>query len=448
MFRSEHPARQALSIALTYFAFGVSWVVGTDWLLKTFVNHDLELMRFIASIKGIVFVTLSAALIFLLVWRLLVHLERKEAVRRTAEERFRLIAENITEVFWMTDVGIGKMLYISPGYERIWKCSCDELYREPRSFLDSIHPEDRERAIENIKAQNIGQSYENEYRIIQPDGSQRWIWDRGFPVRDPSGCVTGYVGVAQDITERKWHEQELEAARYAAEVANRAKSRFVATMSHELRTPLNAIMGFIELAHSETFGPIGDHRYLEHAEDARLSAQHLLSLINDILDISKIEAGKMQLDLLPVSVGRVIDSSIRLVNRDIRKRELTLNVDLAAGIPNVRADERAKNQILVNVLSNAAKFTPVGGAISIRGVERDGGVAIIVADTGAGIAADKIGRAIEPFEQLDDRLCRCHEGTGLGLTIVKKLVDLHGGRLTIESEVGRGTVVTVQLPVA
>ena len=430
MFRSERPALHALSIALMYFAFGVTWVVGTDWLVMIFISPDPELLRFGASIKGTVFVTLSAALIFVLVWRLLGHLERKEAVRRAAEERFRLIAENITEVFWMTDVGISKMLYISPGYERIWKRSCDGLYSEPRSFLDPIHPDDRDRVVENIKAQDIGQSYDNEYRIFQPDGSLRWIWDRGFPVRDQSGCVTGYVGVAQDITERKRHEQELVTARYAAEVANRAKSRFIATMSHELRTPLNAIMGFIELAHSETFGPIGDPKYLEHAEDAQLSAQHLLSLINDILDISKIEAGKMQLNLSTVSAEQAIHRSIRLVKRDIKDRELTVNVDLPAGMRNVCADERAIHQILVNVLSNAVKFTPVGGVITICGVEKDGGIAITVTDTGVGIASDKICRAVEPFEQLDDRLCRRHEGTGLGLTIVQKLVDLHGGRLT------------------
>ena len=203
MTRSDGSAWQALSIALTYLVFGVTWVVGTDWLLmSSFMAQDPEMTRFVASIKGTVFVTLSAALIFVLVRRMLVQLERKEAVKRTAEDRFRLIAENITEVFWMTDIGIKAMLYISPGYERVWKRTSDELYRKPRSFLDSIHPDDVGRVIENIKAQERSEPYENEYRIVRPDGSLCWIWDRGYPVKDQSGCATSYVGVAQDITRR------------------------------------------------------------------------------------------------------------------------------------------------------------------------------------------------------------------------------------------------------
>ena len=204
---SDRPVWQALSIALTYLVFGVAWVVGTDWLLmSSFAARDPDLARYVASIKGTAFVILSSALIFFLIRRMLVRLEQNELVKRAAEERFRLIAENITEVFWMTDVGIKAMLYISPAYERIWNRSCDELYRKPRSFLDSIHPDDSARAIENIKAQNRGEPYENEYRIVWPDGSLRWIWDRGYPVRDESGRTVSYVGVAQDITRRVYAE--------------------------------------------------------------------------------------------------------------------------------------------------------------------------------------------------------------------------------------------------
>ena len=200
---SSRPARWALSVAFTYLAFGVSWVLVTDWLLmSSFMGRDPELARFVASIKGTVFVTLSAALIYFLIQRMLVQLEKNESVKHAAEERFRLIAENITEVFWMTDVGINTMLYISPGYEQVWNRSCDELYRTPRSFIESIHPDDRSHVIENIKAQDRGEHYESEYRIIRPDGGFRWIWDRGFPVRDSSGFIFSYVGVAQDITRR------------------------------------------------------------------------------------------------------------------------------------------------------------------------------------------------------------------------------------------------------
>jgi diguanylate cyclase (GGDEF)-like protein/PAS domain S-box-containing protein len=203
MTRSDRPVWQALSIALAYLAFGVIWVNGTDWLLmSSFAGRDQELSRYIASIKGTVFVALSAALIFFLVRRMLVQLEKKEAVKRAAEDRFRLITENITEVFWMTDVGIKEMLYVSPGYEEIWKHSCQELYLKPQSFMDCIHPDDASRVVENIKAQVRGEPYENEYRIVLPDGSLRWIWDRGYPVRDQHGCALSYVGVAQDITRR------------------------------------------------------------------------------------------------------------------------------------------------------------------------------------------------------------------------------------------------------
>ena len=205
---SSRPARWALSVAVTYLVFGVTWVLVTDWLLmSSFMGRDPELARFVASIKGTVFVSLSAVLIYLLIQRMLVQLEKNESIKHTAEERFRLIAENITEVFWMTDVGIKKMLYISPGYERVWNRSCDELYRTPRSFLDSIHPDDKPHAIENIRAQDRGEPYESQYRIICPDGEFRWIWDRGFPVRDSSGRVFSYVGVAQDITRRALAEE-------------------------------------------------------------------------------------------------------------------------------------------------------------------------------------------------------------------------------------------------
>ena len=241
--------------------------------------------------------------------------------------------------------------------------------------------------------------------------------------------------------------EDLTIARDQAEGANRAKSEFLALMSHELRTPLNAIIGFSEIIKSEMMGPIGNPKYGEYASDVFDSAQHLLGLINDILDLSKIEAGKMELEEEDVDVAEVIGSCLRLVMERAAKDGVKLATEIPDDLPALHIDERKLKQILLNLLSNAVKFTPDGGSVTVKTWFRpESGFVLQVADTGVGIALEDIPKALTPFGQVDSRLDRKYEGTGLGLPLTKSLVEKHSGSLDLQSEVGVGTTVTVRFP--
>jgi signal transduction histidine kinase len=219
-------------------------------------------------------------------------------------------------------------------------------------------------------------------------------------------------------------------------------------MSHELRTPLNAVIGFSEIQRREIFGPLGDPRYREYADDIHASGSHLLDLITTILDLSKAEARKLELERVWLDALPVTEAVLRLVRATAEAKRIHLAVEAPAAPPRAFADERALKQILLNLLSNAVKFTPEGGAVTVRlDASADGSLEIVVADTGIGIAAADLPRLMQPFEQATNAYTRKNGGTGLGLPLVDSLVRLHGGELRIESAVGRGTVVTVRLPV-
>ena len=243
--------------------------------------------------------------------------------------------------------------------------------------------------------------------------------------------------------------RKYEAEKIRAEGANKAKSEFLANMSHELRTPLNAINGFSEIMVGEMFGPMGDKRYAEYAQDILSSGQHLLALINDILDMSKIEAGKMNLRFEPLHLGDVIEDAVRLVQNRAESAGLILQVNVP-DLPEVEADYRAIKQVLLNLLSNAVKFTPNGGRVVVTGLARrdplGDRVSISVKDTGIGISAEDLGRLARPFEQIESQHSKTQQGTGLGLALTKSLVEMHDGALEIESEPGKGTTVSFLLP--
>ena len=260
---------------------------------------------------------------------------------------------------------------------------------------------------------------------------------------------TSFNVMAEAMERSKRDEQE---ARLRAEEANRSKSAFLANMSHELRTPLNAILGFSEVILAETFGKIGSDRYAEYLRDIRGSARHLLELINDLLDLSRIEAGAVKLNASWMALADALEESASMFRESCASKDITLRLDCPQpssdeGAVMILVDGRALRQILINLLSNAVRHTPAGGEVVLGGRAVPGnGLGIFVADTGSGIPAADLERVLHPFEQVARDQARPQEGTGLGLSIVKQLVELHGGTLTLESEVDKGTRVTFMLP--
>src|SRR5262245_16223377 len=290
----------------------------------------------------------------------------------------------------------------------------------------------------------------------------------------------GYVSVGTDITTIKAHEEKLMASeqrlmrtvadlrasqqtlerqadelaeladKYAeektrAEEANQAKSKFLANMSHELRTPLNAIIGFSEIMQSAMFGPLGTDKYGEYCRDIHQSGQYLLDVINDVLDMSKIEAGRIRPALSEIRIGRLLNDALRVVSARADDKRLTLTADIAHGI-RVVADARLLKQIVLNLLSNAVKFTPEGGHVIMRARSSGRQVRIAIMDTGIGIPKDALARLGRPFEQVESHVTKTHQGSGLGLAIAKSLTELHGGTMRIRSTPGRGTVVLLRMP--
>jgi signal transduction histidine kinase len=262
--------------------------------------------------------------------------------------------------------------------------------------------------------------------------------------RMPSG---GFVTLYSDVTERRRFEEEIIEARNQAEIANRSKGEFLANMSHELRTPLNAIIGFSDILKNERFGAVGNLKYLEYARDIHTSGVHLLDLISDVLDMSKIEAGKLELFEEEVAIPELVNSCLSMVRERARERRVRIAADLSTQVGLLWVDRRAMKQILLNILSNAVKFSHDSGAVTITArPSTDGGTFITVRDAGIGMTEEQIERSRQPFGQAHAATTRSYGGTGLGLTITQRLVELHGGVLQIESRPGEGTAVSVILP--
>jgi two-component system, cell cycle sensor histidine kinase PleC len=399
--------------------------------------------------------------------------EQKSLAEKTVEADLRLrdAIETIPEAFVLWDAG-DRLVLCNSHFQRLHKLP-DTAVTPGTSYETVIEvgsmPEVRTR-LHEAGAQAPGA---RTFEAQLDDGSWLHISER----RTKDG---GYVSVGTDITRIKEHEQKLVdndlrlratvidlkrsqtalerqaieladlAEKYSeeknrAEEANQTKSKFLANMSHELRTPLNAIIGFSEIMESGMFGTLGSEKYQEYCHDILTSGHYLLEVINDILDMSKIEAGRMKLDMEPLDLSKTLAESLRVVSGRANDKNLLLDADIERVIP-VVADRRATKQIIVNLLSNAVKFTPDGGKVVVRSRLLKDSIVLMIADTGIGIAPNSLRRLGRPFEQVESQLTKTYHGSGLGLAIARSLTNLHGGSMRLRSKLGTGTVVCVSLP--
>ncbi|HEX6119547.1 MAG TPA: PAS domain-containing sensor histidine kinase [Dongiaceae bacterium] len=284
--------------------------------------------------------------------------------------------------------------------------------------------------------------------IRAKDGSDRIFLISAVPVFDSDGGGhLGYRGTASDITDLSERERSILAAKEAAEQASRSKTKFLANMSHELRTPLNAIIGFSDMMALAIHGPMGSPAYEQYAADINGSAKHLLAIINDILDIAKIEAGRLDLIEEETPVVSLCEVALKLMQERAHEQQVDLTFESAPSLSNIVVDHRAMRQVLLNLLSNAVKFTRPGGQVTLLAHRSDEGELLLqVRDTGIGMREEDLNRVLEPFVQVENELTRRFEGTGLGLSLSKQLIELHGGRIAIVSKLNVGTTVTVHLP--
>jgi PAS domain S-box-containing protein len=364
-----------------------------------------------------------------------------------SEARFRAIFEDAA--IGISLVGPDKcFVAVNRAYEEMTGYAAEELIGKP--FSDITHPNDRLEQVSRTEQLERGEidKFAIEKRYIRKDGETLWTNVTVSLIRGEDGEAKYTVGMIEDIGERKRMADALLHAKDDAERANAAKSEFLANMSHELRTPLNAIIGFADLIRMAPLGPLGHSKYEEYANDIRDSGEHLSELIGHILDLAKIEAGKITLDEDDVDVA----DTIRICLAMLTQRACAGGVELLSELPSeplpwLRVDLLRLRQILANLLSNAVKFTPQDGKVCVRAwVSAERGFIIEVADTGYGIEPSDIPKALSRFEQVDGRLNRKFEGTGLGLPLTQTLVELHGGTMDLQSVVGKGTTVIVRFP--
>jgi two-component system, cell cycle sensor histidine kinase DivJ len=371
------------------------------------------------------------------------------------EDRYRLLARNMTDVITRHGSN-GAVLFVSPAAETLFGVKVAELHGH--KLFDRVHVADRPAYLTALAdAAALSEARSVEFRVRREDDANPksgvqfiWVEMRCRPLDHAAGNVDGetheVVSVMRDVTERKTQEQAVEEARAEAEKANAAKGRFLATMSHELRTPLNAIIGFSDMLKQEEAMRLDQARRHEYANLINDSGIHLLSVVNGILDMSKMETGDFEITPEPFRPAPVIQSCCDLLALKARESGLDLVTKLD-DLPEIVADKRAFKQILINLLSNAMKFTERGGRVTVSAKTEGNVMVVAFEDTGVGISPEDLRKVGQPFFQARGAYDRRHDGTGLGVSIVQGLVMLHGGTMDIASRVGEGTRVTVRLPV-
>ncbi|CAG4889186.1 hybrid sensor histidine kinase/response regulator [Paraburkholderia saeva] len=370
--------------------------------------------------------------------RALLRVRHAENALRESEERFRQMAENIEDVFWMLDPMTDELLYVSPSYHRLWGRDAVTPKAGAKHWSDDVHPGDEARIAAAYRALLTEGKFEEEYRIVRPDGNVRWVSERGFPVRDAHGRIYRLAGIASDISERKRNELLLRDA-------DQRKDQFLAMLAHELRNPLAPIRNAIELMQADRL-PSAETFDSARAIISR-QVKHLSRLVDDLLDVSRITQGKITLRREPVEMTAAVAAALETLQPAIVKKQHDISVHLPDEPLYVSGDAVRISQVIANLLSNACKYTPEHGELSITVTHVGANVKIAVRDNGIGILPDMLSRAFELFVQSESSLERSEGGLGIGLPLARTLVDLHGGTIgAFSSGLGQGSEFVVTLP--
>lgn len=371
--------------------------------------------------------------------------------KKAAEREKKRMEELFTSVFELSPMPISLSRFSDGRYVKVNKAYVDLLGRSVEDVIGKTAGEiglfkSGDTRANVLASLEVGKPILNtDLHAIHADG--RELVGEFCAARIISGDEDLVLVISWDVTEERRQQEELRASKETAELADRTKTEFLANISHELRTPLNAVLGFAEAIRGEMFGPVGQPKYVEYADDIHKSGTLLLEIINDILDLSKIEAGKMPLEEEEVVVAEVVEQCARMMHERVANAGLKIKVSTKSGPDQIFADRTRIKQILINLLANAVKFTPRGGAIKLTvKTSREGGAVFSVSDTGTGMTKQEIGIALTPFGQAGSAMTRPHEGTGLGLPLAASFTEMHGGELVIESASGQGTIVSILLP--
>lgn len=402
----------------------------------------------VADVKPMKNVELVETLLQIVAMRASAELERRIMLERLefARQRFQDFASSTSDWFWEMDENL-RFCFFSERFSEMAGVNADWLLgktRQESGIEQFTDPEIYRKQLEDLAAHRPFRNFVHGRR--KPDGTLVHLAISGQPYFDDEGNFKGYRGIGRDITDQVETEIQRDRALTEAQRANTAKSRFLANMSHDLRTPLNAILGFSDILREQMLGPLHNRKYLEYADDIHNSASYLLELVNDLLDISFIESGKTKLTVEPISVSELIEDCFQNFTGRAAEKNLAIETDVPEDLLPMVADKRAIKQVLLNLITNAIKFTAPEGKITIRAAATDADTMITIADTGQGIAPDRLPTITNPFIRGDRNPMDSEQGWGLGLAIANALVDLHKGRMEIESTLGEGTSITINIP--